>query len=177
MSDFFKRIISAISAFFVAIGAFFGLAKKPEPDPDPGWLLKSIPAYQAGTYCETAYNTGTGFENEVLSTPKSPSNMQLIRDTTLDQATAYGQRLASQGYRQTFSNRIGHVRFYAYQKDAQGVYYYFDEKTGVTRVIDDCCNTVALDAFGYDENTLEEPVTVCVAFPGARAGMLSPPSI
>ena len=160
MSDFFKRIFSAITAFFVSIGAFFGLAQKPKPvDQDPGWLLQSVPAYRAGVYCETPYNTGTGLENEVLSAPQTTSNMQLVRNTTLQDAADYGQRLESSGYRKTFSNQIGDIHFFAYQKDAQGIYYYFNAQSGETRVIDDCCNNVALDAFGYDKTTPEEPVT------------------
>ena len=160
MSDFFKRIISAISSFFLAIAAFFHLAPTPQPGTDHGrWLLDNLPAYSAGQYCETLYDTGTGFENEVLSAAQQKSYMQLVRDTTLQDALDYGQRLAAQGFRQTFSNWIGQTYSFAYQSDAQRVYYTFNETSKEARVIDDCCNTASLDAFGYDTAPQPEPVT------------------
>lgn len=160
MSDFFKRIISAISSFFMTIAAFFHLAPAPQPGADHGrWLLDNLPAYSAGQYCETLYDTGTGYENEVLTAAQQKSYMQLVQNTTLQDALNYGQRLAAQGFRQTFSNRIGQTYSFAYQSDAQRVYYTYNETSGEARVIDDCCNTVSLDAFGYDTAPEPEPVT------------------
>ena len=160
MSDFLKRIISAISSFFLAIAAFLHLAPAPQPGDDHGrWLLADLPAYSAGQYCETLYDTGTGYENEVLAPAQQKSYMQLVRGTTLQNALDYGQRLAEDGFRQTFSNQIGQTYSYAFQKDAQGVYYTFNAQNGEARIIDDCCNTAALDAFGYDTAPQPEPVT------------------
>ena len=159
MNDFFQRIISAITSFFMTIAAFFGLAQPAPVSPYGEWLLSDVPSYEAGQYCETLYDTGTGYENEVLSSPKETSKMQLIRATTLQDAQNYEQRLLSFGYRKTFSNRISDRYCFAYQKDDRGVYCIYDGKTITARVIDDCCNTVPLDAFGYSESTPQEPVT------------------
>ena len=158
MSDFFKRMISAISSFFMTIAAFFGFAAKEPVSPYGKWQL-SVPAFEAGTYCETVYNTGTGMENEVLSAAQAPSRMQLVKETTLQDAETYGKKLQSAGYRSTFADKFAKLHFYGYEKGTSRVYYYFDATTGVTRVIDDCCNTVSLDAFSYDKNTPAEPVT------------------
>lgn len=159
MTDFFRRIISALTSFFMTIAVFLHLAPAPQPVQDHGrWLLSSVPAYEAGQYCETLYDTGTGFENEVLSTAAKKSRMQLVRDTTLQDALNYGRRLADGGFRQTFFNRIGQSYSFAYQNDAQGIYYTFNAETGEARIIDDCCNTVSLDAFGYD-SAAPEPDT------------------
>lgn len=166
MSNFFKRIISAVSSFFMTIAVFLHLAPAPQPVDDHGrWLLDQLPAYSAGQYCETLYDTGTGYENEVLSPAQQKSRMQLVRGTTLQDALDYGQRLAQSGFRQTFSNRIGQIYSYAFQKDAQGVYYTFNAQSGEARIIDDCCNSTALDAFGYDTSAQPEPVTEPVTEP------------
>ena len=159
MSDFFKRIISAITSFFMTIAAFFGLSKPTPVSPSGEWLLQNVPAYEAGLYCETLYDTGTGYENEVLSTPQNTSKMQLVSNTTLQDMQNYAAQLQANGYTQTFSNRIGDCHFFAFQKGSGGVYCIFDGKKNEARVIDDCCNIVALDKFGYDESTPPEPVT------------------
>ena len=159
MSDFFKRIISAITSFFMTIAAFFGLSQPAPESPYGQWLLENVPAYEAGQYVETLYDTGTGYEFEVGRTPKHPSRMQLIRETTLQDAQNYETRLQSNGYRKTFSNTIGDLYCFALQKGDSGVYCIYDGKTNLTRVIDDCCNTASLDAFGYTESTPPEPVT------------------
>ena len=160
MSDFLKRIISAISSFFLTIASFFGLAAKPDLPVNHGQWLLDVPAYEAGQYCETLYDTGTGLENEVLKEPQQTSSMQLVRSTTLQDADNYAARLQREGWRQTFENRLAGLVVRAYEKDAQRVYLCFDEKTGITRVIDDCCNTVPLDRFGYSQSVPQPPVTV-----------------
>ena len=159
MSDFFKRIISAISSFFMTIAAFFGLSQPAPVSPYGQWLLPEVPSFEAGQYVETLYDTGTGYENEVISTPQQTSKMQFVRETSLQDAQNYENRLQSSGYRKTFSNTIGDLYCFALQKGDRGVYCIYDGKTNVTRVIDDCCNTVALDGFGYTESTPVEPVT------------------
>jgi len=160
MSDFFKRIVSAISSFFMTIAAFLHLAPAPQPVTDHGsWLLSGVPAYNAGQYCETLYDTGTGLENEVLTQAQTKSRMQLVRETTLQDAQAYSRILLDHGFHQTFSNQIDQTYSYAFQQDAQTIYYTFNARSGEARIIDDNCNTVSLDKFGYDTNTPDEPVT------------------
>ena len=160
MSEFLKRIISAISSFFLTIASFFGLAAKPEPPANHGQWLLDVPAYAGGQYCETLYDTGTGLENEVLQTPQRTSKMQLVRNTTAQDADNYSALLQSDGWRQTFQNRLANLTVGAYEKGAARVYFCFDASTGITRVIDDCCNTVSLDKFGYTQSAPQTPVTV-----------------
>lgn len=159
MSAIFQRIISAISSFFLTLASFFGLAAKPQPASPYGQWLLDVPAYEAGQYCETLYDTGTGFENEVLTSPQKPSRMQLVRDTTKQDAENYASKLLQNDWRQTFRNAIEKLEIRAFEKGTSRVYYYYDDATGITRVIDDCCNSVSLDAFGYSESTPQEPVT------------------
>ena len=54
-------------------------------------IINQRSAYEAGQYCETLYDTGTGFENEVLASPQKPSRMQLVRDTTKQDAENYAK--------------------------------------------------------------------------------------
>ncbi len=144
----------------MTIAVFLHLAPAPQPDPvRDGWLLANLPAYSAGQYCKTLYDTGTGYENEVLASAQQKSYMQLVRSTTLQDALDYGQRLLENGFRQTFANRIGQSYSYAYQNGTQSVYYTFNAQDGETRIINDNCNTIPLDAFGYDMSTPPEPAT------------------
>lgn len=90
------------------------------------WLLERIPEFGAGYYSSALYNTGTGLDHEKTSRetpvidPKF-SFMQLISYTTKRDVKNYCDRLAREGYTQTFYNCIEGNEAFEYEKDGRGV--------------------------------------------------------
>ena len=157
-------VFMAILAFFTSI---FGCSKQPdEPQPNPEpttqleepvqstgeWLLSGVPAFGAGVYSTALYNAGTGLDHEKITseTPEihpTESFMQLVRDTTPEEVVAYCAALSERGYTRAFRNTIESNEYYAYSKDGQNIYFYYNSVSREVRVIDDCCNTAPYSAF------------------------------
>ncbi len=175
---FFSSIFMALSALFGLGGNTPGPSPEPEPvipTPEQGvWLLTDIPAYGAGTYSTALYNTGTGLDYEFAPTEDTgeiqedpdesetdpteepaeqythkDSFMQIVSGTTQSDFTAYCGKLEQNGYTRTFSNQLENNYYAGYAKEGSSVYLIHDGNQNVTRVIDDCVNTVSLDQFSY----------------------------
>ncbi len=176
-----KSIFQKISAFFMSvimsILALFGIS--PHSELFCGeWLLEGVPPFEAGVYSSALYNTGTGLDQEMPTTDTPEphpalSKMQLITHTTLPDVNAYCETLSMWGYTQTFHNRIEDNYFFGYSDGEKNVYFYFNEKNGETRVIDDCCNTASYDAFNssveIDPEKAAQPGVYQFSYPYADA--------
>ncbi|MBQ5969858.1 MAG: hypothetical protein IJL52_07035 [Clostridia bacterium] len=179
---FFSSIVMAIAALFGLGGGTPEPTPDPEPEvpvivEHGDWLLENIPAYGAGLYSTALYNTGTGMDYEYAAAededePAAPADeedegsadpepeathkdsyMQLVSSTTAADFDAYCGTLETNGYTLSFGNQIENNLYRAYEKEGQSVYLIHDGNRHVTRVIDDCVNTVSLSQFGYDAET------------------------
>ena len=177
MSGIFQRISAFFMAMIMSILGLFGIKEVPgfdyEQEPvqqqeeeievQGDWLLDGVPSFDAGYYSQSLYNTGTGlfddtttrldtdFEEGDLSSSavSKASMMQVVRRTTLADSVAYGEKLRSLGYTQTYSHQIENNFYYEFKSPMNSVYYYFNGNTGETRVIDECSSTGSLQTFSY----------------------------
>ena len=189
MSGLFQKISAFFMAILASIFSLFGIEQPNRsgvPDDPPqireelevrgDWLLHGIPAFDAGYYSSALYSTGTGlfddtaeredddFEDGDLSTlaDSVSGRMQIVRKTNLADAEAYGEKLRSAGYTQTYSHQIENNYYYAYETTDSSVYCYFNGNSGETRVIDDRGSTASLQTFSYSTDEIayvdEEPL-------------------
>ena len=179
MREIMQKISALFMAIYMSILGLFGFKQPAQPQPETptqaqeeieeqgDWLLSGVPAFDAGYYSSALYSTGTGlfddtaareeerdFEENDLSqsADAEPGRMQLVRKTTLADAAAYGEKLTSLGYAQTYSHQIENNYYYAYEQPDSSVYYYFNGNTGETRVIDDRGSTSSIGTFSYASN-------------------------
>ena len=202
MKSIFQKITAFFMSIFVGVFGLFGI-KVPEiyPDREPqvqeeievqgDWLLQGVPAFDAGYYSSALYNCGTGlFDDTVARTPETDfeagdlsqratsaaASMQIVRKTTLADAAAYGEKLKSSGYTQTYSHQIENNFYYAYETAGSNVYYYFNGNSGETRVIDDRGSTASIQTFNSVVDVPpEEPVTEPVTDGSRTPVMTAPP--
>ena len=155
-----SKLCQKISAWFLSLVvsflALFGISlPNMQEQTRSEWLLSGVPEFGAGYYSTALFNTGTGLDHETVCDYDSdphPTNsyMQLVRETTPQDVAAYCQTLSQSGYTEVFRNTIEGNEYYGYSKEDSNVYFYRNDSTGETRVINDCCNTVTYSAFSSE---------------------------
>ena len=116
-----------------------------------GWTL-TCPAYFDGTLDESVYSCGYGFEQSGFL-----SNMQVINDTNAQEFEKWKALLASNGYREVFSNSIEEDLYVSYQGALGTIYYaYYLHDLSKVRIVCDT-ESVALDEFCYTLESDDHP--------------------
>ena len=168
IQDAIKQIQAVILPVLIAFFALFGVRL---PALTGTWQLANVPEPRTGIYSETVFNTGCGLDLARGAADKSApdrqnSCMQLSTDIKAGEFSRYLQNLAQDGWRKTFENTIENNHYYAFEKDGRTIYFYTNNADEL-RVIDDCCNTVSLDAFGYtsDAEKAFEPAVYQFSYP------------
>ncbi len=128
-----------------------------------GWLLHGIPDYAGGELAFSLYDCGYGMR-DFSDDPEHNSQMQMVYNTTPEEYAAYLERLAQEGYEQTFENRIGNILCSAWRKCNVRLYVYHTEGDRETRVIWDKGSTVDPDGFSYTYVPAENDTSMFYAY-------------
>ena len=155
MTSVMQKIISILLTIISVINGSFGVVNASAPDDAQGaWLLTDVVPFDVGYYSSALFNTGTGLDQEMptIAQPEPDptySYMQLVRGTTLADVEGYCEKLRNAGYDAVFENQIENNYYYAYENGDRLIYFFYNDASGETRIIDDCCNTAALNEFSY----------------------------
>lgn len=128
-----------------------------------GWLLHGIPDYAGGELAFALYDCGYGMR-DFSDEPEHNSQMQMVYNTTPEEYGAYLERLAQEGYEQTFENRIGDILCSAWRKCNLRLYVYHTGGEHETRVIWDKGSTVDPADFSYTYTPAADDTSVFYAY-------------